>query len=358
VPVFEATLLPDQIKEDLCRNLLTEFGATHVIARQDELIHGCLLPFSKHSNQGHDPTASLNWQKLTYKCLGCGSGGGLLWFIAACRPGTTATAARKWLQEQTGVDGGSMSLANLLAFFDALYSDKRQRYEPIPTYSTRILDQWDWRHPYMTEIRGVPEATLDKFRVGYAAKYQVGVNPPVFSERITIPHFWKGDLVGWQTRRLGVDGTAKYLSSPSFPREQTLYNYDPTCERAVIVESPFSVLRHDHHQHMTATFGASVTERQIRLLQKHRSVVLWMDNDEAGWNALEDTIGYKGRVDKVGMINALASHTKVYVVDSPWAADPADMDDQTVDDLIDAAVPWPLWSRPTATLKEWQEVSA
>lgn len=354
MPVFEAALLPDFQKEELCRSLLAEFGATRVITRHDELIHGCLLPFSNHTNQAADPTASLNYKKLTYKCLGCGSGGGLLWFIGACRPGTSALAARKWLEEQTGIGSGNMSLAKLLEFFDALYaSKKKERYAPIPTYNDRILGQWDWRHPYMTEVRHVPEETLDHFRVGYAAEYQVvvGYTPdskPIFgtSQRITLPHYWDGKLVGWQTRRLGDDGTPKYLSSPDFPREQTIYNYDYMASKAVVVESPFSVLRHSHQGHMEGTFGGSVTERQVQLLQKHPVVVLFMDNDDAGWKATEY------------LIEALRGHCKVYVVVNPWAADPADMDDATYAELVQNAVPWPVWSRPKETLRAWEEVSA
>lgn len=358
MPVFEPTLLPDFQKEELCRNLLTEFGANNVQQRYDELIHGCLLPFSNHTDQNRNPTASLNWKKLTYKCLGCGSGGGLLWFIAACRPGSSATAARKWLQEATGIGGAGMGLAALLEFFDALYASKgKSRYEPIPVYSDRILNQWDWRHPYMTEVRGVPEATLDHFRVGYAAAYQVSRDPDVFSQRITIPHLWEGSLVGWQTRRLLADGSPKYLSSPDFPREQTLYNYDPKQKSVVLVESPFSVLRHHHQGHMVATFGASVTERQIALLQRYERVVLFMDNDDAGWGALNDLTDRKGKVERTGLINALKNHTQVYVVDNPWAADAADMDDATYARLIDDAVPWPIWSQPKS-LYRWEEVSA
>ena len=357
MPVFEASLMPDQAKEALCRDLLTEFGVGRISRRNDELIHGCLLPWGNHSNQSSDPTASLNWKKLTYKCLGCGSGGGLLWFIAACRPGTSATSARKWLEESQGLGNSLMPLQDLLAYFDLIAAKKADRYEPIPKYSEKVLTPWEWMHPYMTEIRGVPEATLERFRVGYAAQYQVALSPPRFSERIVIPHFWGDDLVGWQTRRLGDDGTPKYLSSPAFPREQTIYNYDYMARRAVVVESPLSVLRHAHHQHMEATFGASITERQIKLLQKHPEVVLWMDNDDAGWGALTDTFTNKGKLASTGLITALAPFCKVYVVDSKWAADPADLPDDVVDDLVANAVPWPIWSQPV-TLKQWQEVSA
>lgn len=352
MPVFEAAMLPDSTKEDLCRTLLAEFGVERITMRHDELIHGCVLPRGNHQNQQRDPTASLNWDKLTYKCLGCGSGGGLLWFIATCRKTTTAQA-REWLNSNQGLGNSVMALNDLLRYFDALYSQKGAQYEPIPTYSEKVLAPWEWFHPYMTEMRGVPEATYERFRLGYAEKYEWSEKQ--FSERIVIPHFWQGKLVGWQTRRLWEDGSPKYVSSPAFPREQTLYNYDPSTKHAVVVESPASVLRHAHHQPMVGTFGSNVTDRQLRLLQKYQRVTWFPDPDSAGWNALLDTLDYKGKVEKVGAINFLAPSVKLYVVENPYAADPADMDDATVDRLVAEAVPWPLWAPPT-TLIPWEGV--
>lgn len=346
MPVFEAGMLPDSQKEDLCRSLLDEFGAQQINRRDDELIHGCLLPHGNHKDQARNPTASLNWKKLTYKCLGCGSGGGLLWFIATCRR-TSSTDARKWLEGATGTGNTLMGMGELLAYFDALYT-KTDRYEPIPTYSERVLAPWEWRHPYMEEIRSVPEATQDRFRIGWDPEF----------DRIVIPHFWDGRLVGWQTRRLADDGSPKYLSSPEFPRDQTIYNYDYMAQEVVLVESPLSVLRHEHHSHLEATFGASITERQIRLLQKHPKVVLWMDNDKAGWDALEDHV-VKRKIERQGLITALKGHSKVYVVNNPWAADPADLPDDEYDRLVSEAVPWPLWTRPDPeSLRVWEEVNA
>lgn len=344
--VFEAGMLPAAQKEDLCMALLDEFGAQHVTRRDDELIHGCLLPKGGHKDQVRNPTASLNWKKLTYKCLGCGSGGGLLWFIAECR-GTSAAEARQWLEGATGTGNTLMSLHDLLAFFDALYV-KREKYEPIPTYGEKVLRPWEWLHPYMTEVREVPEETLVKMRVGW--------DPD--ADRIVIPHFWEDRLVGWQSRRLAADGTPKYLSSPAFPREQTIYNYDYMAAEAVVVESPLSALRHLHHAHIEATFGASITERQIKLLQRHPKVVLWTDNDKAGWDALEDHVNRRGKVERLGLINALSGHTRTYVVQSPWIEDPAELPDAEFDRLVSEAVPWSIWERPDeASLKSWKGVN-
>ena len=85
---------------------------------------------------------------------------------------------------------------------------------------------------------------------------------------------------------------------------------------------------------MQATFGANVTDDQIRLLQRYSSVLLWFDNDEAGWKA----------TSRVG--EELARYNTVWAVDSPYAEDPADLDDDTVDRLIAEAIPFAIWKRP------------
>lgn len=338
---FAPALLPDVEKENLCRSLLDEFGIDVIRSMQDELIHAC--PFGSHKDQQRNPTASLNYHKLTFHCLGCGAKGGLLWFIARLR-GEDQNQARQWLSKETGHDGHVMELANLLRFFDALYGEQSKDPEPIPSFSPSVLNPWRIIHPYMTDSpqdggRGVPESTYLHFQVGYASNYSMGPGQPD-SERIIIPHFWEGTLVGWQSRRLFDDGTPKYKNSPNFPKDSTLYNFPSSRDRIVLVESPLSVLRRfDSVPDMSASFGATVTDAQIRLLQSFSTVILWMDNDNAGWSAVS-AIGEK-----------LMAHTNVLVVENPYAADPADdLSESTIQALIDSAVPYSVWQPPTSLL--------
>lgn len=324
---FEAGSLPDSEKEALCLDLLGEFGAQNIRRRGDEIIHSCVLPFGLHANGDRNPSASLNWKKLTYRCLGCDNGGGLLWFIATCRNESSAQA-RKWLSDQTGSGSDAQPLSAILKVIDDAFAIKGQRV-PIPRMNSRILEPWYAIHPYMTEIRGVPAQTLMQHHVGWNPK----------TNRIVIPHFWKGDLVGWQTRRLVDDGTPKYESSGDFPKDVTVYNYVERADSALVVESAMSVLSKEHlGVHMEATFGAAVTDTQVRLLSRHPTVTLWFDNDNAGWKATEH----------VG--EALGGWCNVFVVDSPWAADPADVDDQTFLDLVAGAVPFSIWQRPSVLI--------
>jgi hypothetical protein len=313
--------LSDEQKERLCRQLLAEFGVTKVNRSTDrgELIHSCCLPYGNHARGDRSASASLNFRKLTYSCFVCG-GGGLLWFIGTCR-GTTSTEARKWLRDQTG-QGAVQELAALLEFFDALY-EPGTLDEPIPKISDRVLEPWLFLHPYVTEVRHVPAETAMHFKVGWDRN----------EERIIIPHYWQGDLVGWQARNLR--GGVKYVSSPDFPRHQTLFNYDYMAQSVVVVESAMSVLSKYHAgYHMEATFGAMITKRQQKLLSKHPRVVLFFDNDSAGWNATE----------QVG--DALTPYSVVTVAANQYAADPADMGDDMYRQCVENAIPYALWRRP------------
>lgn len=352
---FEAAMLPSSEKESLCRSLLAEFGAESVRVRGDEIQHGCLV--GDHRDQIRNPTASLNYEKLTYKCLGCGSSGGLLWLIATLRRCSTEEA-RRWLEEATGTGNQIMDLSELLRYFDAVYDTKSALPAPIPSYSEKSLEPWALIHPYVTDPpeeggRGISEEAVLKFRIGYAENYQVDKHTT--SERIVLPHFWKGNLVGWQTRRIVDDGTPKFLSSPEFPKDSTIYNYEPRAEVAVVTEAMFSTVRHDCPEyHFQSTFGASITDRQVRLLSKHRTVILWLDNDDAGWKATEGTweTDWRGRTTCVreGLGELLSPYCDVLVVDNPYAADPADLDHDTVLRLLGSAVPYGVWTRPERLL--------
>lgn len=364
---FEAVSLPDEAKRALCEELLAEFAAKvrTINDRTGEMVHGCLVSPGLHKDQDRNPTASLNYKKLTYHCLGCGSSGGFLWFIATCRK-TSSAEAREWLEAQTGLGNAVMEIDQILAYLDQLYTVRER--PPMPTYSARVLAAWDFEHPYLIEARGVHPNNLAAQMVGWDEE----------TDRITLPHFWKGKLVGWQTRKMppewrsvawtpkplrddgsapfdvhsAAPGSPKYHSSPDFPKDQTIYNYRPTEPKAYPVESMLSTIRHLHKLHMPATFGATITETQIKLLAKYDWLGMWFDNDKAGWTALEGRPAQAATKDapaveeKLGLCRRLAEYTDVWVVPSPWVQDAGDLPTEEAVGLAAQAVPWTLWKRP------------
>lgn len=359
--VFEPVLLPLAEKERLCRDLLDEFRIPLLgFSRgRSEMIIPCTIS-AKHKNQDREPTGALNFEKLVYKCLGCGASGGLLWFMAWHRGEDTAQV-KEWLGKETGTDGHLMTLTALLKYLDAVNLHQSRRAE-IAVYPAQMLEPWALIHPWVTDLPeyddqgrnvggwGIPEQTVLDRQVGYAQDYFMGKDQPL-SERIVIPHFWKGDLVGWQTRRITDDGTPKYKSTPDFPKDETIYDYAPTeHEVAVVVEAPKSSLRHRHHIHMPATFGANITDTQARLLGRYRKVVFWLDNDDAGWKNYYDHVDFRGRVTEPSLLQRVAQMTSVWVVQNPYAADPAEIDDETAERLVAEAVPWVIWAMPKRLL--------
>lgn len=334
---FSAAAMPLEEKRMLARQLLAEFGVTKVNERGRELIHSCCLPFGAHANGDANPSASLNYEKLTYNCLGCGNSGGLLWFIGVCR-GEDTEYARDWLKEQLGHDDSTDGVAKLLAWIDAVYNPEiTEAVQTIPKMAVQTLTPWLKLHPWVTEDRHVPAETAMKFLVGYGVfRVPLGDDVWVNSHRIVLPHLWKGDLVGWQTRRLASDdGTPKYLSSPDFPKDLTIFNYQPR-QSVVVTESMLSVLTKYHlDPNIEATFGAKVTDRQIELLANHRDVTLFLDSDNAGWSATNH------------VARALERYVPVWVVPNPYAADVGDLDEATYLDLLERRVPYAVWTPPT-----------
>lgn len=327
-------------RRDIVMRVLEYIRADNVREERDhEIVHSCRLPYGNHPNGDRNPSARINFEKMASNCWVCG-GGSFLWWAASVLGMDTSAEVIHFLNEtlDLGLDRPDTA-EDLLAFIDALHSkDPVVRPDP-PVYDDSVLEPWKLIHPYLTEIRHIPKTNIMKLSVGYGTLTVRNLDGElVRSNRIILPHYFRGTLYGWQSRRLGDDHTAKYLCTPDMPRDIQLYNWK-RCddERAFLLESPMSVLKHDHLGNFMATFGAKVSEAQCDLFLKSRakSLVLWFDNDEAGWQATE----------KVG--EYLMSRGPVYAMDSPYAGDPGDLEEDQVRYLLqNHIVPFPLWSRP------------
>lgn len=333
-----AHLSLDQRRE-LCLDVLGDFGAQNIIERGRELIHSCLLPFGNHSHGDAKPSASINYEKMVSGCHVCG-GGGWLWWIAAVQGLEGSNEASDWVRSRIG-DADVNSIDELMKFLDNLVAPIQEFVTEPPVYDPKTLDKWLFVHPYLTEHRHIPVETILRLKVGYGTLRVRGDGEQfINSDRIIIPHFFEGKLYGWQSRRLfNSDGTAKYLSTPDMPKDTTLFDFDrQRKDDLFVVESPMTVMRHAHHASLTATFGASLTDRQVALLlrSKTKRIVLWFDNDSAGWNATE----------KVG--EALMGQTVPWAVQCPYEGDPADLTDEQFEHVMtNCVVPFSLWVRPT-----------
>jgi hypothetical protein len=301
---------------------------------ETEVIHSCLLDrVDRHHNNGdQNPSAACNLDKKLYVCYAYW-GGDMFHLIQKLEDKDSFEEILPLVSQfLTGAtlnqDEWEVEVVNLLAALNG----KGYAIE-LPSYSERVLTPWSFVHPYLHE-RGVDSETASRLQIGWRED----------DNRIIIPHFWDGKLVGWQARAVPdrpgqwpgtVNDKPKYKSTSGFPKSDTFY-YDhsrpfPTTGTVILVESPFSVVKATALRldvPVLASFGAKVSKNQTDMLMDYDQVILWADPDPAG-QVMERTI-----------LNRLQDHPGLYVVTPDDGKDLADYDClPAVQAKIDTAVP-------------------
>ena len=309
-------IFPGLEAEDVLRDLI---GIHEIQENGNELIHSCRLPFGMHRNGDQNPSASLNRETLLFNCFTCG-GGSIIWLIQNCLDVDRDTAIAELKNYAQGVK--AIPVEKFLEKLNKMFEqDKRSRIE-VPVYNDRILSRWERRTDYLSS-RGVSERVQKEMRTGLDENRTEiarvnGVESMASLDRVVLPHFIEGKLVGWVARKVqNIDGVAKYKNSKGFPRAQWLYNLDNARMHPTIyvVESPMSVLvlKSRGIDNVVATFGAKIVGSQIELLRNFKEVIVFMDGDAPG------------RAAKSQIVSALYDFTKVSVVDTPDGEDPASL---------------------------------
>lgn len=255
-----------------------------------EIIHSCLIDRvdRHHANGDANPSASANLDTKKYVCWAYW-GGDMFDFIAKMEDKEDFNDILPLVREFLG--GSTVDREDFLAELERIFSanPRGSAGSVLPGYDSRVIAPWGFTHPFLAE-RGVDGETAKRLHIGWREDLN----------RITIPVFWRGQLVGWQLRAIphrpgewpGTwgGGFPKYKSSPGFPKSAILYDPDQGEHRRaggsiVVVESPFSVIKAlslglEHH--VVATFGAKVSRRQMDLMAEYDHVTVWADDDPAG----------------------------------------------------------------------------
>lgn len=295
--------------------VLSDLGANEVIENGDELIHSCRLPFGMHKNGDSNPSASLNRDTLLFNCFTCG-GGSIVWLVENC----LGISREEALYTLKGYSRNNyIPIEEFSKKLEKLFSDEKEQAVDIPVYNKRIVTRFAQVCDYLTD-RGVsPEVQIEMgtgLEVGRLETVAGGTTASV--DRVIIPHYMNGKLVGWVARKTeNIEGASKYKNSKGFPRSFWLYNLDNCLgmESVYVVESPMSVLimKSRGINNVVATFGAKIARPQYRLLRQFNEVVIFMDGDGPGRAARRD------------LMSALSDFTKVRVIDTPDGEDPGSL---------------------------------
>lgn len=275
--------------------VLEELGIDIAYNLGNEIMCHCPDWLGNHKNGDAVPSFGFNTEKLTYNCFVCG--GGPLDNLVQQMLSFTPREAEAWL----------ISMANLEPADTDKFKEEIEKIinpfqdlDPDPNYPLDSLFPFRKIHPYLIE-RGISRGTIIKYQVGYDEAHY----------GITIPHFFMGQLKGWQTRHLVSQEIGdknvywcplcepyhkegkipKYKNTPNLPKSTTLYGYDQAvayCRQeeirtVIIVESPMTALylHSNGYKNVMATFG-SFNYEQGQLLWPFDRVYFWPDNDHAG----------------------------------------------------------------------------
>jgi DNA primase len=292
-------------------------GVGELIENGDEFIHSCPLPFGMHKNGDRNPSASINKDTFLFNCFTCG-GGSIIWLVQNCMNVTKEEAIAVLKNEVAELK--VVSVEDFIKRLEGVFDNSPQDRTEIPVYSDNLLKRWEGPCEYLT-VRGVSEAVQRAMRTGVErGRTEISKSPEgdvnVTLDRVVLPHFMKGKLVGWVARKIqDVPGVPKYRNSKGFPRGAWLYNLDnaKAFDEVYVVESPMSVLvlKSRGIDNVVATFGAKVDAQQIGLLRNFSKVTIFMDGDLPGRNAT------------CSLVEQLKLYTKIAVIETPDDEDPA-----------------------------------
>lgn len=304
-------MIDTQSIENLKQRLdIVEVVGSYMELKKNGANYKCVCPFHDDSN----PSLVISPSKQIYHCFSCGAGGDPIRFVMEYEKLTYPEAIEK--------------LANIYNF-SLTYTNSngkpevdRKLLENLNAYYKKNLDLNKTALEYI-EKRGIGEASIEKFEIGYAPSSEqtlnflsshgytmaeaseVGVagigergnNYARFIERITFPIYSaSGKVVGFGGRTISGH-QAKYVNSPQtklFNKSYLLYGYHLAKEAIhqektiIITEGYLDVimLHQAGFKNAVATLGTALTKEHIPLITRSNpKVILAYDGDDAGINA-------------------------------------------------------------------------
>jgi DNA primase len=185
------------------------------------------------------------------------------------------------------------------------------------------LNSWEALKQHLTDIG---YATDELLAAGLIKEGEGGKLHDYFRNRLIFPICdLKGNVTGFGARALD-DSMPKYLNSPQtmvFDKSGTLYGINLATpairekDTAVIMEGYMDVIiaHQNGFSNVIASMGTAVTEPQINTLKRlTKNVILALDADEAGEEAMLRCVGYENTLD-----------AEVKVITLPRGKDPDDV---------------------------------
>lgn len=304
-----------------------------------------LCPF----HQEKTPSFHVSRDKQIWRCFGCGVGGDVFSFVMQME-GVDFPEALRLLAKKAGVE---------IQRFDTTEANERHRFQRLHQFAAAYYHRLLLEGPSALEARayaerrGLNKDILELFQIGYApdnwsafsdaarqrglydqelinsglslAKKSGGGVIDRFRNRLMIPlHDVHGNVIGFTGRELPVSiqtspsgandpqspfPSPKYLNSPEtslFKKGDCLYGLHLAKQAirrqdaVIIVEGNLDVIASHKAgvEHVVASSGTALTERQITLLKRFTSrLIFCFDADVAGFSAAQRGIHLAQRMN-------------------------------------------------------------
>lgn len=282
--------------------------------REDELIASCPFP-ENHSHGDANPSWGLSLETGLWCCLGCGEKGNLEQLVERVL-GVDRLAAIQLAY-------GELGLEEAMRLMGGARTEGRVEVSPLQ----RDISSWASRqHPYWAS-RGLTSETVGHWQLGWSEEMR----------RVTIPIWFRGELVGWTARRVVEDGSPKWMHSKGLDRQAIVFGLDETSGGScIVVEAPLSaiVLWQQGYRNVIATMGCKMSQGQADIIRgRFDSVLMFYDPDDAGRDGTERAIGL------------LSPFVSVFCVGST-RDDPAAMTSEENASAMSAVIPSFTWNSP------------
>ena len=219
---------------------------------------------------------------VSYHCFNCG-------FKCSWQPGRHISQKMNKFMRDLNIPDDTINQLRL----EALRLDQNTTTEVrsiIPKFDVRALPMDS--EPLSSLLDNPSEKLIPVLEYMVSRKlfpedYQFYWTPKIgFSNRLIIPFFYKGDIVGWTARAIN-DAKPKYLSEQQPGYVFNLDNQLDGREFVIVSEGPFDALSIDG----CALLGAEIKDSQNWLLkQLGKEIVLVPDKDAAGKVTLEQAL--------------------------------------------------------------------
>jgi len=261
---------------------------------------------------------------ISYHCFNCG-------FKASWQPGRPFSHKMRKLLQWMGTPDDAINKVALDVMRENEGVEVQQRIAQLPTFNTVPLPEsarklQDWADYCALEPGGVDKNLIKIFeymkdRDLYIDDTDYYWTPELgYRDRLIIPFYYEGRIVGWTARSIVPDKQPKYLTEvqPGF-----VYGLDeqrPSKVFVILCEGQIDALHIDG----CALGGSEISDQQTMLLNKlQRDIIVIPDRDKAGSKLVERAIELGWQVsmpewsqDITDISEAVSKYGRLYVLHS------------------------------------------